>query len=127
MPPKYNKYGADYKNIKQFDVETISDKDDVEVVFRIYDNKDEFLLFFTPNYEDKTIGVATDRDTKFSDAVLEFLIKSGDVENVMKQVYHKAFSQNNIPQPTELPKMVSLNLPQLNLPESPQYSLIPKQ
>ena len=123
---RYNKWGADYKNIKQFDVETISDKDDVEVVFRIYDKKDEFLLFFTPNYEDKTIGVATDRDTKFSDAVLEFLIKSGDVENVIKQVYSKAFNQTTIQQPTELPKMVSLNLPQLNLPELSQYSLIPK-
>jgi len=123
---KYNKWGADYKNIKKFDVETISDKDDVEVVFRIYSDKDEFLLFFTPNYEDKTIAVATDRDTKFSDAVLEFLIKSGDVENVMKQVYNKAFNQTTIPQPAELPKLVSLNLPQSNTQEPSQYSLIPK-
>jgi hypothetical protein len=123
---KYNKWGADYKNIKQFDVETLSGKDDTEVVFRIYDKKDEFLLFFNPNYDNKTIEVGTDRNTKFSDAVLEFLINSGDVENVMKQVYAKAFNQNTIPQPTELPKLVSLNLPQLDIPEPAQYSLIPK-
>lgn len=124
---KYNKWGADYKNVKQFDVQLLSDKEDIEAVFRIYDKKDEFLLFFTPNFENKTIGVATDRDTKFSDAVLEFLIKSGDVENVMKQVYNKAFQQNTIPQPLQLPKLVSLKLPQLNTPEPSQYSLIPKQ
>ena len=110
MAQRFNKYGAAYKNIKQFDVEVLSDKDDKEAIFRIYDNKDEFLLFFTPNYENKTIQVGTDRDTKFSDATLEFLIKSGDVENVIKQVYAKAFGEVNTP------KEVSLNLPDLKLP-----------
>lgn len=123
MAQRYNKWGADYKNVKQFDVETLSDKDDTEVVFRIYDKKDEFLLYFTPNYENKTIGVVTDRDTKFSDAVLEFLIKSGDVENVMKQVYSKAFNQA----PQVQPQQLTLNLPKLDIPEPSQYSLVSKQ
>lgn len=121
MAQRYNKFGAAHKNITQFDVQTISDKDDVEVVFRIYDKKDEFLLFFSPNYQNKTIEVGTDRDTKFSDAVLEFLINSGDVENIMKQVYSKAFQQS----PQEQPQQVQLQLPKLELPTNlPTLTLI---
>jgi hypothetical protein len=123
MAQRYNKWGAAHKNIKQFDVETLSGKDDTEVVFRIYDKKDEFLLFFNPNYDNKTIEVGTDRNTKFSDAVLEFLINSGDVENVMKQVYAKAFNQSPQSQPLQVP----LTLPKLTLvppTETSQYNLV---
>jgi hypothetical protein len=108
MAQRYNKWGAAHKNITQFDVEPILHKDENAVAFRIYSNKDEFLLYFTPNYENKTVEVGTDRNTKFSDATLEFLVNSGDVENIMKQVYTKAFIE--VPADNQ-PQQVPLNLP----------------
>ena len=46
---KYNKFGAAYRNIKQFDVERVDNVDKNAAVFRIYSGKDDFYLFFLPN------------------------------------------------------------------------------
>ena len=80
---KYNKYGAGYRNVKKFEVENILHKDENAAAFRIYSGKDEFYLYFLPNYENKTVEVSTNVNTKFSDSVLEFLINNGDVTNIM--------------------------------------------
>jgi hypothetical protein len=110
---KFNKYGAAHKNIKQFDVEIIPNVDKNAVVYRIYSGEDDFYLFFLPNYETKQVEVSTDINTPFSDAALEFLINSGDVANVMKEVYNRTFQQ--VVQ--EQPKLMTLELPKLDLPE----------
>jgi hypothetical protein len=105
---KYNRYGASHRNVKRFEVENILHKDENAAAFRIYSDKDEFNLYFLPNYENKTVEVSTDKDTKFSDAVVEFLANNGDITNILEAVYTKAFNQipaNDQPQP------VSLNLP----------------
>ena len=112
---KYNKYGAGYRNVRRFEVENILDKDENAAVFKIYDNKDEFILYFLPNYENKTVEVSTNVNTKFSDAVLELLINNGDVTNIMEAVYTKAFREvpvNNQPLqvPFTLPDFGGLNL-----------------
>jgi hypothetical protein len=113
---KYNKYGAGYKNVRRFEVENILHQDENAASFKIYDDKDEFMLYFIPNYENKTVEVSTDRNTIFSDSVLELLINNGDVTNIMEAVYTKTFkeiSANN--QPKEVP---------LNLPNFSNLSLI---
>ena len=110
---KYNKYGAGYKNVRRFEVENILHQDENAASFKIYDDKDEFMLYFLPNYENKTVEVSTDRNTIFSDSVLEFLINNGDVTNIMEAVYTKTFKE--VPANNQ-PKEVSLNLPTLNLP-----------
>jgi hypothetical protein len=117
---KYNKWGAAHKNVKQFDIEVLSDKDDNEAIFRIHTKKEEFKLFFIPNYETKQIEVSTDIDTKFSDDCLSFLINSGDIENMVKQIYQKAF---NTTLPTQ-PQQVPLNLPKIEIPEISYLSLV---
>jgi hypothetical protein len=113
MPKRFNKFGAAYRNIKQFDVEKVDNVDPNAAVFRIYSGKDDFYLFFLPNYETKQVEVSTDINTTFSDAVLEFMINSGDVANVMKEVYTRTFQQ--VVQ--EQPKLMTLELPSLDLPE----------
>ena len=110
---KYNRYGAAHRNVRRFEVENILDKDENAAVFKIYDDKDEFMLYFLPNYENKTVEVSTNVNTKFSDSVLEFLINNGDVTNIMEAIYTKAFKQ--VPANNQ-PKEISLNLPTLNLP-----------
>ena len=105
---KYNRYGAAHRNVKRFEVENVLHKDANAAAFRIYSDKDEFLLYFIPNYENKTIEVSTDRDTKFSDAVVEFLANNGDITNILEAVYTKAFKQIPV---NDTPQQVSLNLP----------------
>ena len=105
---KYNKYGAGYKNVRRFEVENILHQDKNAASFKIYDDKDEFYLYFLPNYENKTVEVSTDRDTKFSDAVVELLANNGDITNILEAVYTKTFKE--IPVDNQ-PKEVSLNLP----------------
>jgi hypothetical protein len=104
----YNRYGAAEKNVKRFEVENILHEDKNAAAFRIYDSKDEFYLYFLPNYENKTVEVSTDKDTKFSDQVVEFLVNNGDVTNIMEAVYTKAFKE--VPADNQ-PQQVSLNLP----------------
>ena len=110
---KFNKFGAAHKNIIKFDVEKIDNVDPNAAVFRIYSDKEDFFLFILPNYETKQIEVGTDVNTKFSDMVFEFLVNSGDIENVIKEVYKKAFQEVTV----ELPKLMPLNLPSLELPK----------
>jgi hypothetical protein len=108
---KYNKYGAAYKNVRRFEVENILHEDANATTFHIYDTKDEFYLYFLPNYENKTVEVSTDRNNKFSDAVLELLINNGDVTNIMEAVYTKAFKE--VPA-NEQPQEVAVKLPTFN-------------
>ena len=105
---KYNKYGAADKNVRRFEVENILHEDKNAAAFRIYDKKDEFYLYFLPNYENKTVEVSTNVNTKFSDAVLTLLINNGDVTNIMEAVYTKAFKEIPV---NNQPQQVSLNLP----------------
>ena len=105
---KYNRFGAAHRNVKRFEVENVLHEDANAAAFRIYSDKDEFLLYFLPNYENKTVEVSTDRDTKFSDQVVEFLVNNGDVTNIMEAVYTKAFKQIPV---NDQPKEVSLSLP----------------
>jgi hypothetical protein len=123
---KFNKFGAAHKNIIKFDVEKIDNVDPNAAVFRIYSDKEDFFLFILPNYETKQIEVGTDVNTKFSDMVFEFLVNSGDIENVIKEVYKKAFQEVTVEEPKlmplnlpslELPKLMPLNLPSLELPK----------
>jgi hypothetical protein len=113
---KYNKFGAAYKNVKRFEVENILHEDENAAVFRIYTDKDEFHLYFLPNYENRTVEVSTDINTKFSDAVLEFLINNGDVTNIMEAVYTKAFvnAGKHSSQIETGAKQVALKLPEFN-------------
>ena len=118
---KYNRYGASHRNVKRFEVENVLHEDKNAAAFYIHSNKDEFNLFFIPNYQNKTVEVSTDKNTTFSDSVLEFLINNGDVTNIMEAVYTKAFKQT----PQEQPKQVQLQLPTLQLPtETSTFSLI---
>ena len=110
---KYNKYGAGYRSVTRFEVENILHEDKHAAAFHIYSDKDEFYLYFLPNYENTTVEVSTNTDTKFSDAVLEFLLNNGDVQNIMEAVYNKAFEPENRP---ETATQIPLNLPSLNLP-----------
>jgi len=108
MPKKYNRYGAAYRNVRRFEVENILHQDKNAASFRIYDSKDEFYLYFLPNYENKTVEVSTDRDTKFSDSVVEFLANNGDITNILEAVYTKTFKE--VPVDNQ-PQEISLNLP----------------
>jgi hypothetical protein len=105
---KYNRFGAAHRNVKRFEVENVLHEDANAAAFKIYSSKDEFYLYFLPNYENKTVEVSTDRDTKFSDAVVEFLANNGDITNILEAVYTKAFKQ--IPA-NDAPQQVALNLP----------------
>jgi len=108
MARRFNKYGAAYKNVRRFEVENILHEDKNAAAFRIYDSKDEFYLYFLPNYENKTVEVSTNVNTKFSDAVLELLINNGDVTNILEAVYTKTFKEVPV---NNQPQQVSLNLP----------------
>jgi hypothetical protein len=106
---KYNKFGANHRNVTQFEVENILHEDKNAAVFRIHSNKGEFHLYFLPNYENKTVEVSTDVNTKFSDAVVEFLANNGDITNILEAVYTKAFKE--VPTTQDSPKEISISLP----------------
>jgi hypothetical protein len=113
---KYNKFGANHRNVRRFEVENILHQDKNAAAFRIYDTKDEFHLYFLPNYENKTVEVSTDVNTKFSDAVVEFLVNNGDITNILEAVYTKAFvnaGKHSSPTKTDS-KQVALKLPTFN-------------
>ena len=113
MSRMYNRYGAAHRNVRRFEVENILHQDENAASFKIYDDKDEFMLYFLPNYENKTVEVSTDKDTKFSDSVVAFLINNGDITNILEAVYTKTFKE--VPANNQ-PKEISLNLPSLSLP-----------
>jgi hypothetical protein len=88
---KFNKWGANHKNIVPFDIKLVTHPDPNAAAFRIYSDKEDFYLFVIPNYENKTVEVSTDINTTFSDMVLELMINKGDMENVVRQVHSRAF------------------------------------
>jgi len=123
MPKMFNRYGANHRNVKRFEVENILHEDKNAAVFRIYSAKDEFMLYFLPNYENKTVEVSTNVNTTFSDAVVEFLANNGDITNILEAVYTKAFNQVPQSQPLQVP----ITLPKQTLvpPTEPsQYNLV---
>jgi hypothetical protein len=49
-------------------------------MIRCYNKKDECYVLYQPNYEEKQVGISLDRTTPFSDAVLTWLINSGQLK-----------------------------------------------
>jgi hypothetical protein len=96
---KYNKYGAASKNEIKFDSEIVTIykeqklPDDL-LMIRCYNKKDECYVVYQPNYEEKQVGIALDRTTPFSDAVLTWLINSGTAEKMMKEIYQILWGDN---------------------------------
>ena len=116
MPQRYNKWGANHRNVRRFEVENILHEVENAAVFKIYDTKDEFHLYIIPNYENRTVEVSTDKNSKFSDAVVEFLVNNGDITNILEAVYTKAFvnaGKHSSPTKTDS-KQVALKLPTFN-------------
>jgi hypothetical protein len=101
MPTKFNKYGADHKNVLTFDTEILTEykgepiADDL-IIMRAYTKKDECYILFAPNFADKKIGLSLDRTTTFSDAVLAYLINSGEAQKVMSAMYNLLEWNNNV-------------------------------
>jgi hypothetical protein len=99
MPKKYNKWGAANKNEIKFDSEIVTIYKEQQLpedvlMIRCYTKKDECYVIYHPDYEAKQIGVALDRTTPFSDAVLTWLINSGTAESMMKQIYQILWGEN---------------------------------
>ena len=90
---KYNKYGADDKNVITFDTEILDEykgepiADDL-IIMRAFTKKDECYILFAPNFADKKIGLSLDRTSTFSDAVLTYLINSGEAQKIMSAMYN---------------------------------------
>ena len=126
MAKKYNKYGAAGKNTIKFDSEIITEykgqqlPDDF-LMIRCYNKKDECHILYQPNYEEKQVGVALDRTTPFSDAVLTWLINSGTAEKMMKEIYNILWGDNGntmvLSDEMEAPVHYELKLPKLDLPK----------
>jgi len=111
---KYNKYGAANKNAIKFDSEIITEYkghklDDDILMIRCYSKKDECYVLYQPNYKEKQVGIALDRTTPFSDAVLTWLINSGTAEKMMKEIYQILWGENTantiVREAVELPKL----------------------
>ena len=103
---KYNKYGANEKNVLTFDTEILNEYkgetlgEDL-VMMRAYTKKDECYILFAPNFADKKIGLSLDRTTTFSDAVLAYLINSGEAQKIMSAMYN-LLEWNNSVEATEV-------------------------
>jgi len=105
MPSKKNKYNnwtVGDKNVLHFDQEILTEykgkpvADDIMII-RCSTKKDECHVLFMPNFADKKIGLALDQTSTFSDAVLTYLINSGEAEKIMKGLYEAVWgSQNNV-------------------------------
>ena len=97
MPSKNNKYNnwlVPDKNQIKFDTEITDHIDGNPVgedilVIRAYNKKYECFISFAPNFADKTIGLAINKEDEFSIAVLTYLIKSGEAERIMADIYQK--------------------------------------
>ena len=100
MPKSFNRYGASHKNQVKFDSEIVTEykeqqlPDDV-LMIRCYNKKNECYVLYQPNYEEKQVGIALDRTTPFSDAVLTWLINSGTAERMMKEIYQILWGDNS--------------------------------
>jgi len=116
---KYNKYGADDKNVITFDTEILDEykgepiADDL-IIMRAFTKKDECYILFAPNFADKKIGLSLDRTTTFSDAVLTYLINSGEAQKIMSAMYNLLGWNNEVKAPsTEHSRFGGIELPQL--------------
>jgi hypothetical protein len=98
---RFNKYGADDKNVITFDTEILDEykgesiADDL-IIMRAFTKKDECYILFAPNFADKKIGLSLDRTTPFSDAVLTYLINSGEAQKIMSAIYNSLGWNNNV-------------------------------
>ena len=116
---KYNKYGAADKNEVKFDSEIVTTYKEQQLpedvlMIRCFSKKDECFILYQPNYEEKQVGISLDRTTPFSDAVLTWLINSGQAESMMKEIYQVLWGENNG------------NVILSEQIESPTYTYIPK-
>lgn len=111
---KYNKYGAKEKNEVKFDSEIVTIYKEQELpedvlMIRCFSKKDECYVLYQPNYEEKQVGIALDRTTPFSDAVLTWLINSGTAEQMMREIYQVLWGEgtgNTVVRDTiQLPKL----------------------
>jgi hypothetical protein len=116
---KYNKYGADDKNVITFDTEILDEykgesiADDL-IIMRAYTKKDECYILFAPNFADKKIGLSLDRTSTFSDAVLTYLINSGEAQKIMSAMYNLLGWNNEVEATaTEHSRFGGIELPQL--------------
>jgi hypothetical protein len=116
---KYNKYGADEKNVITFDTEILDEykgetiADDL-IIMRAFTKKDECYILFAPNFADKKIGLSLDRTTTFSDAVLTYLINSGEAQKIMSAMYNLLGWNNEVKvTATEHSQFGGIELPQL--------------
>jgi hypothetical protein len=97
MARMYNRYGAADKNVRKIDLEIVSvDKDGNPIptdllVIRAFSKKEECYVTFAPNMADKTIGLMVDRNSDFTDRVLEHLANTGQAEKIMKEIYAMVF------------------------------------
>ena len=110
---RFNKFGAADKNEIKFDSEIVTkykeqDLPDDVLMIRCYNKKNECYVLYQPNYEEKQVGISLDRTTPFSDAVLTWLINSGQAESMMKEIYQVIWGsqEQQLSLPTlELPKL----------------------
>jgi len=127
---KYNKYGAEEKNITEFDTEIITEykgeklPDDVLMV-KCYSKTNECHVAFIPDYENKRIGTKMDKTDVFATSVLQWLIDSGTAERLMKEIYDLLWSeqsQANVvePSPSQLPNLQPIPDNEYHL-VSPEY------
>jgi len=99
----YNRYGAADKNVRKIDLEIVSVDGEGNpiptdlLVIRAFDKKEECHVTFAPNMVDKTIGLMVDRNSDFTDRVLEHLANTGQAEKIMKEIYAMVFL--NAPSP----------------------------
>lgn len=116
---KFNKYGASHKNEVKFDSEIVTEyreqklPEDV-LMIRCYSKKDECYVLYQPNYEEKQVGISLDRTTPFSDAVLTWLINSGQAEAMMKEIYQILWGEKDG------------NVALSEQIDAPTYTLLPK-
>jgi len=94
MARMYNRYGAADKNVIKFDTIIVDEingepvADDV-LVIKAYNKKYNCYISFIPNFADKTVGLAIDKEDEFSVAVLNYLMKSGEAEKIMADIYNQ--------------------------------------
>ena len=112
---KYNKYGADDKNVITFDTEILDEYKGESIakdliIMRAFTKKDECYILFAPNFADKKIGLSLDRTTTFSDAVLTYLINSGEAQKIMSSMYNLLGWDNSVKTTTPTTEQVSYEL-----------------
>jgi len=110
MPKKYNKFGADHKNVKLnlYDVELVSEYngkkiDENSIVAKIIGTEETFYIFILPNYEKKWVNMGCDSNTDFAQQVTQLMMESGEAEYLIKQVYNKCFPEQPISVENGLP------------------------